>query len=589
MDIFKAAALGDVESLKNTINESNLEARDREGKTPLMVAVESSRAPIEAVEYLLQRGADPNAKTIPPERPDTLEMMKAEGFELPDMSSMKLPSASVLSIAAQNSSLEKIVALMDAGANPKFVDDSGYGVLLLSCYGAYNRNASENEAVYRLLHRLGAPYTAETKYGESVASVLSNQGHFKLLKVALELGADSEPLDWTPLFYAIAFNDMEQFHTEAVLDQAIEDRDCWDRTPFLLAVVASNLEAAMYLVDRGGDIHAVGRCGRTALMYAAENDDRDMCRWLIDIGCDVCASDEFDGRALKVAVERDSLDCASILIESGADVFRVDKHGFGLMYEVETPRMANLLLKAGLDASEIGSDVRKKLTDCEDCWELEVSENDYLKHRDRRFGNANPEKMNNAFWESMVRTRNSAYAANSTFEKSSFDFESPTWCFDRFGHSLTPLPDGRYVEIGGEHEDGYDPDFCIYNDVVVHDGKGTFEIYGYPESVFPPTDFHSATYVNGKIFVIGRLGYPDGRKYGQTPVFVLDCQNWSIKKIEVAGDCPGWIFEHNAKLVDDRFIEVSSGKIGTAEDVCDHSQQWVLDTEEMRWTKDICR
>ena len=72
MDIFKAAALGDVESLKNTINESNLEARDREGKTPLMVAVESSRAPIEAVEYILQRGADPNAKTIPPERPDTL-------------------------------------------------------------------------------------------------------------------------------------------------------------------------------------------------------------------------------------------------------------------------------------------------------------------------------------------------------------------------------------------------------------------------------------------------------------------------------------------------------------------------------------
>jgi len=25
------------------------------------------------------------------------------------------------------------------------------------------------------------------------------------------------------------------------------------------------------------------------------------------------------------------------------------------------------------------------------------------------------------------------------------------------------LPDGRLVSVGGEHEDYYDPDFCIYN------------------------------------------------------------------------------------------------------------------------------
>jgi hypothetical protein len=35
--------------------------------------------------------------------------------------------------------------------------------------------------------------------------------------------------------------------------------------------------------------------------------------------------------------------------------------------------------------------------------------------------------------------------------------------------SLTLLPDGRAIQIGGEHEDYYDPDFCIYNDVFVHE------------------------------------------------------------------------------------------------------------------------
>ena len=35
------------------------------------------------------------------------------------------------------------------------------------------------------------------------------------------------------------------------------------------------------------------------------------------------------------------------------------------------------------------------------------------------------------------------------------------------GRSTVWLPDGRVVLIAGEHEDSYDPDFCIYNDVVV--------------------------------------------------------------------------------------------------------------------------
>jgi hypothetical protein len=36
----------------------------------------------------------------------------------------------------------------------------------------------------------------------------------------------------------------------------------------------------------------------------------------------------------------------------------------------------------------------------------------------------------------------------------------------RFGQSLTFLPDGRAVQIGGEHVDFYYPVFCIYNDVL---------------------------------------------------------------------------------------------------------------------------
>ena len=45
--------------------------------------------------------------------------------------------------------------------------------------------------------------------------------------------------------------------------------------------------------------------------------------------------------------------------------------------------------------------------------------------------------------------------------------EQPFWSWQRFGRTSTALPDGRVIHIAGEHEDFYDPDFCIYNDVMV--------------------------------------------------------------------------------------------------------------------------
>ena len=87
------------------------------------------------------------------------------------------------------------------------------------------------------------------------------------------------------------------------------------------------------------------------------------------------------------------------------------------------------------------------------------------------------------------------YVANKHFGGPSSLDAGPVWCAQRFGQTVTLLPDGRAVQIAGEHEDHYDPDFTIYNDVFVHEPDGTIRIFGYPEAVFPPTDFHTATLV----------------------------------------------------------------------------------------------
>ncbi|HEY5314522.1 MAG TPA: hypothetical protein VIK18_18460, partial [Pirellulales bacterium] len=186
----------------------------------------------------------------------------------------------------------------------------------------------------------------------------------------------------------------------------------------------------------------------------------------------------------------------------------------------------------------------------------------------------------------LVADRVSAYACATRHGDQQPGREEPVWCFRRFGQSLTRLPDGRYVEIGGEHEDYYDTDFCIYNDLVVHD-NGTFELYGYPEEVFPTTDFHSATLVWPHIYIIGNLGYTHERRPGETPVYRVDCNRWSIEPICCHGDAPGWIHRHKARLVEKHRISIRGGLITDAagRNLIPNTSHYVLDLSDFTWTR----
>jgi hypothetical protein len=166
-------------------------------------------------------------------------------------------------------------------------------------------------------------------------------------------------------------------------------------------------------------------------------------------------------------------------------------------------------------------------------------------------GALNPQLMTNPVWKWLIESRLHAHQANALFSGDSMTSEAPGWCFDRFGQSCTPLPDGRTVWIAGEHADYYHPDFFIYNDVVVKSPQGAIEIYGYPPDIFPPTDFHSASLVNGRLIIIGNLGYGGQRRQGVTQVLALELNSWQILRLSTEGAGPGWIHGHSARLEDD--------------------------------------
>lgn len=196
--------------------------------------------------------------------------------------------------------------------------------------------------------------------------------------------------------------------------------------------------------------------------------------------------------------------------------------------------------------------------------------------------------MDNPLWEWLARTRTNAYHANAMWQGPSSCSAGPMWCFERFGQSSTELPDGRIIHIAGEHEDHYDPDFAIYNDVVVMQPGGTVSIFGYPREVFPPTDFHTATLVPGRIVLVGSLGYPKDRIPGATQVLELSLDTMAVQRIETHGDAPGWISDHRATLsAAGDAIVVNGGQVftGAADPLWENIDTWELDLSRWTWAR----
>jgi hypothetical protein len=206
-----------------------------------------------------------------------------------------------------------------------------------------------------------------------------------------------------------------------------------------------------------------------------------------------------------------------------------------------------------------------------------------------RRGTHAAEDLSNPVWNWLVRSGISDYHADAHFHEAGGCPAQPRWCFDRMGQTSTKLADGREVLIAGEHEDHYDPDFFIYNDVIIRDPQNRIEILGFPAEVFAPTDFHSASLLDGKskILLIGNLGYPDDRKSGITQVLMLDVHSKEIHRVDVSGECPGWIHGHQAKFEPgSNHVLISGGKVWREDTkLLENIDDWRLDLRTCGWTR----
>jgi ankyrin repeat protein len=593
--------------LKELDKGTDIDARDPGYvRTPLMIAASSALAGPELLSVLIERGADVNAVAI-----RTFDTISMEGMEQIETARKQfdemLPTAreartrklaeireisdryrqtneireSALSFAIRAGNLRKIELLLEHGADISYQRGRGYEALI----DAAHQPGAELLPILELLIKRGARLNSMSDYGESALSVVSRNGRFDAVRVLLNAGADPAPLEWTPLMHAIALGALNDVTKELESHPDLSARNYWSQTPWLLSLQVGDVAKAKELFAAGANRSDRGRCGKTAMMYPIQNGHIEMLRWQLSEGFDPNDADDFGETPLAEAVELGSAGCVRVLLDAGANI----RYGGDLkpvIRRTNSNEIVRLLIERGADLNEISDDMRALLTRLSNDGRISVAPEDYRAGRQRRFGTTNPEKMNLPFWKSMIESGSHAYAARKKFDD--LNFEQPVWCFQRYGKSLNELPDGRFVEIAGEHEDYYDPDFCIFNDVVVHNVDGTVDIYGYPRDIFPPTDFHTATLSDGYLYLIGNVGYPRERKYGEAQVYRLNVATFVMEKVETFGEKPGWLGHHKAVLRDGFGIYISGGKVCTMVDGVEQYEcnikTYVLNLNSLQWT-----
>ncbi|MEZ5401387.1 MAG: ankyrin repeat domain-containing protein [Bryobacteraceae bacterium] len=487
-------------------------------------------------------------------------------------------------LAIKAGDLEKLELLIAAGARLDYVSRGNYDAAIDA---ACTRDRSSLMPLFKRLIAANVRLDRESDYRESALRILSREGRFDAVRLLLEAGAPEWHLAWTPLIRAAAIGTLDELREAIESAATLETVDHWSRTAFQVAILSGDVAKAFLLLDGGANPDVRGRCGQPLLACAVESGSAEMLRWTIEMGAEIDAQDQFGHTPLHTAAEHGNAEAVSILLEFGAD-WRVSAGHETPLGATRSRVVAELLMSAGADPRDLTREARRAmlgLPEEEDLSLLKASQREFDLGRSPRFGRSNPELMQAPFWEGMIRSGVSGYSGAAKYGAGGKP-PQPVWCAQRFGQSFTPLPDGRIVEIGGEHEDFYDPDFCIYNDVFVHSPGGEFRIYGYPEAIFPPTDFHTATLIGDSIYIVGSLGYMGSRGYGTTPVFRLDTRTFAIERITAAGQAPGWIHGHRAKQAGGAEIAIEGGSIlhdDGKERWASNDCRYLLDVRRRRW------
>ncbi|GHS93191.1 hypothetical protein AGMMS49949_06200 [Alphaproteobacteria bacterium] len=305
--LFNAIQNGDLEAVQQLLNEgADINAKDNSDQTPLFIAV--SKKETEIIKLLLDtKGIAVNAKNQEAERTS-------------------------LHVAARDGFYDIVKLLVEKEADVQAGDKHRSTPLH---YAASNGKID----VVEFLVESGAKVDAKSIYADTPLHNASEHGHYEIVKFLIEKEADVNAKDRssnvmvarggrTPLHWA-AYNGPIRI-VELLLDTkgiVVNARDDDNRTPLHWASERGHTGVARLLFERGADRNAIDNNGRTPLLLAVFWGAPEMVELFLERGADRNARDNNGRTLLHLAAARGATEVVKLLLERGADVYVKDQEG----------------------------------------------------------------------------------------------------------------------------------------------------------------------------------------------------------------------------------------------------------------------